>query len=157
MIINQKELFSFIETIFKEYGFVKKKNCWYLTTPECICFFYLAKSSYSGLYENVLGGFLKEINTSEKDFPDYYKCDLRYAIEDMADKNLVKRAFDLENGEFKESERELLIKKLIESFAIPFLKDISTKDGIKKAMTKYDGLIYMTNADLKKYLSIMPV
>jgi len=140
MIVNGKSLFNFIDSILEKEGFIKKKDTWYKSYDECICFFSMGKSPYGGYYEHVMGGFLKELNNSGNEFPAYYKSDLKYTLENLADKELIKRTFDLENGEFTEMEREFVINELMEIYVIPFLKDISSKDFIKEALNKYKGL-----------------
>jgi hypothetical protein len=154
MIANGKTLFDFIDNILNREGFTKKKDTWYKTTEECICFFSVGKSPYGGYYDHVMGCFLKELNTSGREYPVYYKSDLKFGLDLLADKELVKRVLDLENNEFKENEREFLLKELMEMYLIPFLQDVSTKDGIKAAIKKYEDLIYYIKGDARKFLSI---
>ena len=154
MIANEKSLFDFVDSILKKKGFVKKKNTWYWSTDECICFFSIGKSPYGGLYEDVMGCFLKELNDTGKEFPELHKSHLRYTIEELVDKDLVKSVFNLENHEFKGDEREFMIKELIEIYVIPFIEDVNTKQNIKAAIAKYSDLVYWIDTDLRKKLSI---
>lgn len=156
MISNQKTLFDFIDNIMKPFGFIKKKDTWYQHTNECICFLCVGKSPYGGYYGEVLGCFLKEINQEKEEYPKYYKCNLKYGISDIIEnKDLIKKVFNLENNDFEnENEREIILKDLFENYALPFLKDISTKEGIKIALKKYKGLIIWMDVEMKKALSI---
>lgn len=154
MIANGKALFDLIDSILKKEGYTKKKDTWYKSTEDCICFFSIEKSPYGGYYDHVMGCFLKELNATGTDYPIYYKSDLRYDLDLLADRELVKRVLDLENNEFAGEEREFLIKELMEVYAIPFLQDISTKEGIRAAVQKYDGLVHHINVNARKLLSI---
>jgi len=128
MISNQKELYAHIDKILKPYGYIRKKETWYLHTEECICFLTIGKSPFGGRYDNVMGCFLKELYDSTDMFPKYYKNDLKFGIGDIANKELVKKVLDLENRDFIDTAREETIKDLIENYIIPFLKDVSTKE-----------------------------
>jgi len=155
MINNQKDLYDFIDKIMKPNGFVKKKDTWYFHSDECITFLCIGKSPYGGYYGEVLGCFLKEIYIDKEAFPKYHKCNLKYGIAKIiSNKDLIKKVFDLENNEFKVNEREVILKELIENYALPFLKDISTKDCIKIALHKYRGLTTWMDAEMKKALSV---
>lgn len=154
MISNGKELYNFIDNLLKLYGYIRKKDTWYLHTIECICFFTLEKSPYgSGYYGHVMGCFLKEIYKEKEDFPKYYKNHLSYHISEIVGQELVKRAFCFEN-QFVDNEREVLIESLIQNCAIIFLKDVSTKEGIRNALNKYDKLQYNMKLTLKAALNI---
>ncbi|NNV57651.1 DUF4304 domain-containing protein [Limnovirga soli] len=154
MIINQKDFYKLIDSILSPLGFIKKKETWYLHTDDCICFFAAAKSPYGGYYGHVMGCFLKEIYEGEDEFPKYYKYNLIYSISDLAQKDLVKKAFDLENNEFVKGERETIIEDLIVNYALPFLNSIKTKSGIKIAINEYTGLKYGMDLKIKNALSI---
>lgn len=155
MINNQKDLYGFIDSIMKQKGFMKKKDTWYLHTDECICFLNIGKSPYGGYYGDVIGCFLKEIYQDECEFPSYYKCNLKYYLENLTgERDLVNQVLDLENKSFTKNEREIVLKDLIENYALPFLEEISTKQGIKNASKKYKGLTNRMNMDIKKALSI---
>lgn len=155
MISNKKELFDFIDSILKKEGFVKKKDTWYLTTEECICYFHVGKEAYGvGYFSYVTGCFLKELHKNGEEYPVFYKDDLRYDIGKLVDKDLVQRAFHLADNEFKGEEREFIIKEIIELYVIPFLKDVGSKEGIKNAVDKYDELIHWLKGNLRKKLSL---
>jgi hypothetical protein len=79
---------------------------------------------------------------------------LRHGLDNFVEKSLVRRVFDLENSEFRGNERELLIQEFFELYIIPFLIDVSTIDGIKDSMRKYEGLTNRTTVDLKAALGI---
>lgn len=154
MISNGRELYDFIDKIIKPLGFIRKKNTWYLHTSDCICFLVIEKSPYGGYYEDLLGCFLKEIYDEWDEFPKYYKNNLKYGISDLTKEEIVRKAFDLEKEKFDDDEREMLIKDLIENYAILFLNDVSTKEGIKHAVQKYKGLKNRMDLKIKKALSI---
>ncbi len=154
MIANGKALFDFINLILKKEGFVKKKNTWYKLTEDCICFFTIGKSPYGGYYEEAFGFFLKDLNTTGQDYPVYYKCNLKIGLSHMVDEEFVKRAFDLENQEFANTEREFIITEFFELYVIPFLNDVSSKDLIVAAMVKYQDLIYYIDGDSRIYLKL---
>lgn len=154
MIANGKALHDFIDSILKKESFLKKKDTWYLSSEECICFFTLKKSPFGGLYEDLMGCFLKELHTPSNGFPAFNKNDLKFCIDNFVDKELVRRVFDLENNEFKEQQREFYINEFFELHILPFLKDVSTKDGIKEAINKYEDLIYYVKGRAREILSI---
>jgi len=152
MLHTTEDFMNFIDHLLQPVGFVKKKDTWYFRTNECLCFISIGKSPYGNYYDHVMGGFLEEINNTKNKFPPYYKADLKYSLGKMADKNTVKRAFDLDDNSFQANEREFLIEKLIKEYAVPFIQDISSKQGMRTALSKYDGLINMTKSDLKNHL-----
>lgn len=154
MISNGKELYSFLDKLLKPHGFVKNKDTYYLDSKECICFLSIGKSPFGGHYDHVLGGFVKEINEEKGNFPKFNKSHLKYSLRELANPDIVKEVFDLENNKFVNNERELIIEDLIVNYAIPFLKDISSKSGIKNALNKYENLQYSTTLKLKKHLGI---
>ena len=133
---------------------LKKKDAWYKHTEDCICFFTIGKSPYGGYFEDAFGFFLKKLNKTGEEYPVFYKCDLKISLEVLADRDLVKRVFDLENLEFANTEREFILTELFELYVIPFLNEVSSKDGIKSAMTKYQDLIYYLNGEARKCLKL---
>ena len=154
MIANGKALFDFIDIILRKEGYIKKKNTWYRATEECICFFSIGKSPYGGYYDHVMGCFLKQLNTTGKEFPVYYKNDLKFSIDNFVDPEFVRRVLDLENSEFKDDQREFLIKEFFELYVIPFLNDVGSKEGIKAAVCKYEDLIYYIKGRTRELLCI---
>lgn len=154
MIANGKDLYNLIDSLLKPKGFVRKKDTYYLHTSECLCFFSIGKSPFGGHYDHVMGCFLREILKLKDEFPKYYKNHLKFNIADIASKEIVKRAFDLENKEFVKDEREIIIKDLIKNCVIPFLSDVSSVKGIMKALKKYKDLKYYVVSDLQDYLGI---
>ena len=156
MIVNQKQLFDLIDKILKPHNYIRKRETWYLHTPECICFFTISKSLDGGSYGEAFGCFLKEVKvlTHNLEFPDYTKSHLRISISFFVDKEIVEKAFDLENHEFKNNEREEAIKHMIEQYVLPFLEGISSKEGLKKSIVKYPGLKNYMKLTLKEALQI---
>lgn len=154
MIANGKALFDLIDTILKKEGFIKKKDTWYKPTEDCICFFTIGKSPYGGYYDHAFGFFIKDLNATGQDYPVFYKCNLKIGLDNFADRELVKRVFDLENHEFANTEREFIITEFFELYVVPFLNDVSSKDGIKSAMNKYQDLIYYLDGDARKHLKL---
>ena len=156
MISNGKALTNFIDTILNGQGFIKKKDTWYKHTEDCICFFTIGKSPYGGYYDHAFGFFLKDINDSGTKYPAFYRCNLKIGLEFFADNELVKRVLNLENLEFKNSEREFLITEMFDLYIIPFLNDVDSKAGVKSAVKKYDDLIYYLDSDAMTYLNLDP-
>jgi hypothetical protein len=154
MVTNGKELYKFLDGIFLPLGYVRKKDTYYTHTAECICYFHISKSEYGGQYEDAMGTFFKPIYTDKIEFPPYYKDHLRYGLNDFVDRNLVYDVFDLENKNFERNDRENLIKEFIELYAVPFLKEISSKEGIIKAVDKYNNLKYGMVIPLREALGI---
>lgn len=155
MISNQRELYNLIDSVLKPFKFIKKKETWYRHTDDCICYFTCGKSPYGGgEYGHAMGCFLKEIYEGKDEFPKYYKDNLRYSLSDMANKDVVEKVFNLEGRNFVNNERELIITDLITNHAVPFLNDVSTKEGIINAVDKYKGLKNRMDLKIKKALSI---
>jgi hypothetical protein len=154
MIINGNELFKFVNGILEPEGFLRKKDIWYCFTPECICYFGLRKSEFGGFYDAGIGCFLKEIYTEKDEYPKPGKRHLFYPLEDFVGRDLLRNTFDLENQEFSNDERELLIADLLNKYVIPFLSEISTKDGIKRAMYKYKDLKHYARGELLLVLNM---
>ena len=156
MVNNQKDLYEFIDKIMKPEGFIQKKDTWYMHSDECIVFLCVGKSPYGGYYGEVAGCFLKEIYHDKDEYPKYYKCNFKCGVDIVYhDKELIKKVFDLENRSFTANEREIILKDLLESYALPFLKEISTKQGIKNATIKYKKLINRMDFEIKKALSLI--
>ena len=154
MVSNGKDLYKLLDQIFEFYGYIRKKDTYYIYTAECICFFSIGKSSLGGHYDHVMGCFLKEIIKEKEEFPMYNKNHLKYSLRELADKALVKRIFDLEDKSFMDEQRERIIRELIEKKAIEFLNDVSSKAGIIRAVSKYRDLIYYIKGDLFTHLNL---
>ncbi len=154
MISNGKDLFDLVDELLKKEGFVKKKGTWYRHSQECICFFYLHKCPYGGYYEHVFGFFIKQLNHTGKEYPVFYKCNLKISLDEFADKELVMRVFNLENQEFINKEREFLITEFFELYILPFLKEVSSSEGIISVMSKYKDLIYYVDGEAMEYLKL---
>ena len=154
MLNNSKELYIFLDKLFFPQGFCRKKDTYYFTTDECICFFSIGKSSLGGHYDHVMGCFLKKLMINEDNFPKYNMNHLKFSLRELANRKIVKQVFDFENHEYKNDEREKVIKNLIEKKALPFLKEISTQKGILDAVEKYKDLKYWMKGDLGSYLNI---
>lgn len=154
MISNQKELYTFLDKVLAPYGYKRKVDAWYLENKECICFISVVKSDYSGRYSDSIGAFAKGALETVEKYPKCFKGHLKYNIGDIAENDSTEKAFDLENKDFVAMEREQLLKQLIEKYAIPFLEDVSTEEGIRIALNKYKGLPNRTKLSLKKYLGI---
>jgi hypothetical protein len=154
MIANGKELYKFLDSIFIPNGYIRKKDTYYKHTEECICYFTIGKSPFGGRYDHAMGGFYKPIYEGGSDFPPYHKDHLRYSLEFLTNKEMVRNIFDLEKNDFKENEREHLIRELIELYVLPFLDDISSREGIKRAVDKYDRLKHIMQYPLMLALGI---
>lgn len=155
MISNKKELYNYLDGIFCALGYVRKRNTWYFLTEECICFFVIEKSDYSGSFGDAFGCFVKELPISSgKEFPEYYKSHLRISLSFFVDNEIAEKIFDLENQEFKNHERETVIHDLIVKHTLPFLKTISTKQGIKDVSEEYAQLKYYMYAALREAIGI---
>ena len=156
MISSGRELYNIIDKILKPLGYIKEKDTWYLHTVDCICYFTCGKSPYGGgEYGHAMGCFLKEIYEGKDEFPKYYKDNLRYSLSDMVNKDLVKNVFNLEYSNFINNERELIITDLLENYAVPFLINVSTKNGIVNSVKKYKGLENRMDLKIKKALGIV--
>jgi hypothetical protein len=151
MITNQKELYSFVDKIFKPYNFVKKAGDWYYTTNECIVIFGIEKSNWGGQYGTVLTTFVREIE--DKPFPKTHQSHIHGLGLEFLVKNReeLENALDLEKS-FDNDEREKIIEKALREVAIPFLLKVSTVSGIRKAMKEYEDLKYYTILKLKNFL-----
>lgn len=154
MLNNGKELYKFLDGLLLPKGFVRKKHTYYYRTSECLCFLTIEKSDLGGSFGNVMGCFLIEINTETDEFPKYNKSHLKFNLQQFKEGDLIKQLFNFENHSFTGDQREQGIKDLIEKYAIPFLMDVSTKAGIKKAMAKYEDLIHWTKSATLEYLKI---
>lgn len=156
MISNGKALNNFIDLILNQQGYLKKKDTWYKHTDECICFFSIGKSPFGGYYDHTFGFFLKDLNKPGNEFPIYYKCDLKINLDFFIGNEFTRRILDLDNPEFKASEREDIITEMFELYIMPFLEDVSSKEGIKSAVTKYADLIYHLKSDAMSHLNLEP-
>jgi Domain of unknown function (DUF4304) len=154
MIVNEKELYKFVDSLLSPEGFIRKKETYYLNYPEFIVFFVLLKSEWGGQYGSAMGCMYKELLKEKTEFPRFTKGHIRYSPSHFVDEDLLKRVFDLENNEFKGEERELLIKEIIELYVLPFLKEISTVEGLKMAMDKYEDLHHYARVSIKDALDL---
>jgi len=154
MLNNTKALFDFLDKLFIPEGFYRKKDTYYFSTDECICFFSIGKSPFGGYYDHVMGCFLKVLMETKEEFPAFNKNHLKYSLRELANKNLVKQVLNFEKHTYKENEREKILERLIKSKALPFLKEVSTKKGILEAVEKYKDLKYLIKGDLADFLKI---
>jgi hypothetical protein len=158
MIVNGRQLTTFITSVLSPFGFVRNKDNWYFITDECICMFHCSKSIFRGKYEPTLAGYYKKVCLPDEDFPVYYKANVRYATNDLTSKDpnseVMEKAFNLLDTQFKGLEREDLIRAMLEDHVVPFLKMISTGEGIKKASRKYKNLKYRIDIETREALSI---
>ena len=142
-----------IDTILTDNGYIRRKDMWYFHTDECICFFSFGKNDL-GRFDHVMGCFLKELMETNDLYPVYYKNHLKYSLNYFQDENVNKTVFNIEFKMYKGEEREKIIEHLIKDYAVPFLNDVSSKNGIKRAMEKYKNLIYFCPAKLLDKLDI---
>jgi len=154
MIANAKDLYRLIDKILIPRGYIRKKDTYYIRMPDCICFLAIVKSPFAGRYDDLMGCILKDIYKEDRDYPKYYENDLKFGLGDLFDKDVVKKALDLENNEFGKDQREAVIRNLIEVYAIPFLEMIGTKKGITQAIKEFPDLQYFVSIDLKKALGL---
>jgi hypothetical protein len=155
MINNGNELIKLIDSLLTSHGFIKKKDTWYNNTKDCICFFSFGKSDLGGgQYNHVFGSFLKELHVDLDEFPKFNMNDLKYNLHEFYGKTAVTEVFNLENRAFVNDEREQLISKYMEQAAIPFLKKVSTKDGILKALKDHPDLKFFCKVRLKEHFGI---
>lgn len=154
MLNNTKELYIFLDKLFIPHGYCRKKDTYYFSTIDCICFFSIGKSSLGGHYDHLMGCFLKELMIDKDNFPKYNMNHLKFSLRELANRKIVKEVFDFENYMYKNDEREKIIERLIEKKALPFLKEISTKSGILNAVNKYKDLKYRMKGELGTYLNI---
>jgi len=155
VIINQKDLFSVVNKLLQPEGYTKKGNAWYLHTSECICFFLLEKSPFAGRYEDLMGCLVKKLAHEEDEFPKYYKKNLGYTLEYFIGKKRARELFDLESRKYQNSERENEIKEIILRYVLPFLKDVSSVEGISKAINKYKDLRYYIDGELSELIEAL--
>jgi hypothetical protein len=101
-----------------------------------------------------MGCFVKRVYLENESFPKFNLASVKYGLTNITDRKFVRKAFNLEDQTFKDDEREVQLKGLIENFAIPFLLEISTEDGIREAVKKYDDLKYMIDLDTKAALAM---
>jgi hypothetical protein len=154
MISTGKELYDLIDAILKPYDFKKKGYTWYLDTKECICFLTIIKSPFAGRYEDVFGCFVKAINPKLDKYPKFNMNNLAYNLHEFIGKEQERKIFDLEDTSYKGAEREEEIKSIIETYIIPFLIELSTENGIKKALQKHKNLKYYLTAELQDHFQI---
>lgn len=158
MIINGKDLMILVNSVLADIGYKKKKDIWYKDHTECLCYYTIGKSFYGGQYGSAFGCFLKELYPPSffmVNSPEYALASLRVGFSFFInDKEQITKPFDLENSNFSGNERELEIKYLIQNYVIPFLDEISTKEGIKEIYTKNPRIIHYMDAKLKRALGI---
>jgi hypothetical protein len=147
-------MYAFFDKILSPHELVRYKDTWYQDTGECIVFFCVGKDRGAGRYGDQMGSFLKRIMEEKREYPPYYQAPLRFGLSEFVDRDLVTRVFDLKNDEFKNEEREYLMREFVELYVLPFLKDVSTPERIKGAMDKYPALTYSTYLTLKSALGI---
>ncbi len=154
MISNGSELMNLVNTLLLAEGYIKKNDTWYKNSEDCITFLSMGKSPYGGRYEQTFGFFLKDLNETGEEYPVFYKCDLKIELGYFVDSDFVKRVLNLEVKEFPGTEREFIISEWFDLYIIPFLRDVSSKNGIKHAITKYSDLLYYMDADAIMHLGL---
>lgn len=154
MISNAHDLYLFIDRIFNPYGFIRKKDCYYKNSDECIVFFSLGKTSNaSGYFDHVMGCFLKELQPKVEKYPAYYKCNLKFHLGEFIERQKILDVFSL-NHTLPEFQREVIIQEWLLNIVIPFLKKIDTKKGVGLAMAEYPRLIHYADGELMALLDL---
>ncbi|RXK59189.1 hypothetical protein ESA94_13695 [Lacibacter luteus] len=154
MIVNKKELYETVDELMSAEGYVRKKETYYKHNDQTITIFVLGKSEFSGKYETMLGCFYKELLNEDTPYPKSHKRHLHWGPDDLADKDMVNNAFNLDHVGFNSNEREKQIEGIINDYVLPFLKGIETAEGIHNTIKKYPLLIHTTRLDLRNKLGL---
>jgi hypothetical protein len=115
------------ERSLRSSGFRKKGNSWYKASDATILVANLQRSSFSDAYYVNLGVWVKSMG--DTDFPKEHQCHIRQRLCSLCD-TPCKPLFDAEDRSMTDDERMAKIEALILEYAIPFLNDCSSTDGI---------------------------
>lgn len=149
-MIDKKTFKTAISTRFKDAAFIKKGQSWYLNGRDAIIVVNLQKSNWDDSYYLNIGIWLKVLGDAI--YPQYNHCHLYFRAEALfpEQQDLIRMSCDLEMATL-----EILVEltKFIENMLIPFLRECTDGNGLKK-FTK-QGLLEkgLVRIEARRYLT----
>jgi len=122
---------STLKDVLRVQGFKKDRTTWRKECPESTLVLNLQKSQYGDLYYVNLGIWLKPIGGSHA--PKEYQCHIRARLESISRLPLAE-ALDMEKPGLGDEERADLIRRAVESEALPWLEASSSVAGAREQL-----------------------
>jgi len=137
--------------VMKAAGFRKRGMHWWIESKETFGFLNVQMSQFGPSFYLNLGVFLKGL---KEDPPlNAHKCQVRYRVENlMPDRAAAHALFDFDRGGFEDDERLELVAAAVRDYALPFLHQCATLDGVRTAIrskpeignyTSFDGMVFL--------------
>ncbi len=137
------------------FAYFKKKGFdWYIESEECICILNLQRSPSGDSFYINLAIHVKELDPTTH--PRYYQCGLNIRLNDIAlNESRYQRCIDYfySHGPEEISSALRIVRKYIELYAIPFLFQCTSIEGLKNAIFDYNLNIYL-GLDIRNLLKI---
>ena len=150
MIRNEKELLSVLNNVLSLADYSKRDSTWYKNTPEVILVVNLQKSDFGGQYYINLGISFKAIQKEQ--YPQENKCHIRMRLDNLTpNRDETLNIFNLEKCS---ESQELLIIKVIQNVAVPWLEALITIEAIKSKIIAESNVSNRTTLEVKKYLGM---
>lgn len=136
------------------HGFKRLKKMWYIETDECYSLIEVDKGTWRTFYYLDLNVVIKALMT--KSNPSQTEGDLLgWNVEVlMPDPLKIRTALSLADTSITNKEKDALIVTALEEYAIPFLKRVSTLEGLKEELRQNKRMRYHTSAALWDHLKL---
>jgi len=139
MATNETELKRLLDIHLTFAGFKRKGNIWFVETSDCLAFLQLRQSTWGGgIYYLDIGLVLKGMYTTPKMTSEHgilaWEVKFLLPSEDM-----LRRATTLSDDSLTSTEKDAVIVDALR-VAIPFIKRISTIEGIRAELTTNKAL-----------------
>ncbi|KIC94982.1 DUF4304 domain-containing protein [Flavihumibacter solisilvae] len=152
--MNKSDLIKIISETLGDEGFKKIKSMWYLESEECFAILELEKSPWGGQFSILLDVIVKQLDNSNVPEPingNFISWELgQYQV----DREIVKKNFDLEDDSIPLFERKAFIQEILKYRAMPFLKKVSTIEGIKHEIINNKMIRHHTMPKLWDFLNL---
>jgi hypothetical protein len=154
MAANEAELLRLLEVHLSVHGFNRLKKMWYLETDECYSLIEVDKGTWRTFYYLELNVVIKALMTRSK--PSQMEGGLLgWNVEVLVPDPLkIRTAMSLADTSITNKEKDTLIVTALEEYAIPFLKRVSTLEGLKEELRQNKLMRYHTSAALWGHLKL---
>ncbi len=130
---NIQRLAQAVSPLLKQAGFKKKGQSWRFSTPETIAVLNLQKSQWGPGYYVNLGVLIRALDTHPQ--PDVFSCPLQTRLVNLLPKlHAARELFDFSNSKYDTDEGYTEMAEVVRSYALPFLKQCDSLEGVRDAI-----------------------